>query len=83
VEYEGDKVDQAELPVADVQAMVERLLSMSVDARLELSWLHPGRADVIGAGGLILSRTLRRTRVSSLVVSEADILEGIAWSLVS
>jgi exopolyphosphatase/guanosine-5'-triphosphate,3'-diphosphate pyrophosphatase len=63
--------------------MVERLLAMSVDERLELPWLHPARADVIGAGALILSRALRRTRVSHLLVSEADILEGIAWSLVS
>jgi len=79
--YEGKAVDQAQLPVDDVHAMVERLLGMSVSERLGLPWLHPGRSDVIGAGGLILSRVLRRTRVSSLVVSEADILEGIAWSM--
>lgn len=81
--YSGEAVDQAELPVADVHALVERLLGLSVAERLELPWLHPGRADVIGAGGLILSRTLRRTTVSHLVVSEADILEGIAWSMVT
>jgi exopolyphosphatase/guanosine-5'-triphosphate,3'-diphosphate pyrophosphatase len=43
--------------------------------------MHPGRADVIGAGALILDRVLRRVCVSTLVASEADILDGICWSL--
>jgi exopolyphosphatase/guanosine-5'-triphosphate,3'-diphosphate pyrophosphatase len=44
--------------------------------------MHPGRADVIAAGGLVLSAALRRTGVDELIVSESDILDGIAWSLV-
>ena len=44
--------------------------------------MHPGRADVIGAGALILDRILRRTHVDSMLVSEYDILDGIAWSQV-
>jgi exopolyphosphatase/guanosine-5'-triphosphate,3'-diphosphate pyrophosphatase len=44
--------------------------------------MHPGRADVIGAGGLIWSRVLARSEVASYSVSEADILYGIAASLV-
>ncbi len=43
--------------------------------------MHPGRSDVIGVGALVLGRVLRRTRASSLVVSESDILDGIAWSI--
>jgi len=80
--YDRSLVDQAVLSVDDVHALVERLLAMTVAERLALPWLHPGRADVIGAGALILSRVLRRSRVTTLVVSEADILDGIAWSLV-
>ncbi len=37
---------------------------------------------MIGAGALILDRVLRRTRPATMVVSESDILDGIAWSLV-
>ena len=70
------------LPVDQVHAMADRLVGMTVAERLALPWLHPGRADVIGAGALILSRVLRRTPVEVLVVSESDILDGIAWSLV-
>ena len=80
--YDRDAIDQAVLPVDQVHAMVDRLLGMTVAERLALPWLHPGRADVIDAGALILSRVLRRTSVEHLVVSESDILDGIAWSLV-
>jgi exopolyphosphatase/guanosine-5'-triphosphate,3'-diphosphate pyrophosphatase len=44
--------------------------------------MHPGRVDVIGAGALILDRTMREYGFGAVVVSEHDILDGIAWSLV-
>jgi exopolyphosphatase/guanosine-5'-triphosphate,3'-diphosphate pyrophosphatase len=56
---------------------------MLVEQRKALGYMHPGRADVIGAGGLILDRVLRRTTVGSMLVSEHDILDGIAWSMVA
>lgn len=64
-----------------VQGAVTRLLSMLIEQRKALPYMHPGRADVIGAGGLILDRILRRTTVDSMLVSEHDILDGIAWSM--
>jgi exopolyphosphatase/guanosine-5'-triphosphate,3'-diphosphate pyrophosphatase len=45
-----------------------------------------GRADVIGGGAVVLDRLLRRLAptltLDRLVVSEHDILDGLAWSLV-
>jgi exopolyphosphatase/guanosine-5'-triphosphate,3'-diphosphate pyrophosphatase len=79
--YDRDALDQAVLIVDDVHAAVERLVSLRVAERRALPYMHPGRADVIGAGGLILSRVLRRAGVDTLVVSESDILDGIAWSI--
>jgi len=52
-----------------------------VAERRGLGWMHPGRADVIDAGALILSRILARVRVPRIGVAETDILDGIAWSL--
>ena len=71
----------AVVPVAGVHAAVERLLAMTVAERRELPFMHPGRADVIGAGALILDRVLARCQVTELRVSVSDILDGIAWSL--
>jgi exopolyphosphatase / guanosine-5'-triphosphate,3'-diphosphate pyrophosphatase len=79
--YDREAIDQSVLPLADIHAMTGRLLAMTVEERLALPYMHPGRADVIGAGALVLDRILRRTRVGSLVASEADILDGICWSL--
>jgi exopolyphosphatase/guanosine-5'-triphosphate,3'-diphosphate pyrophosphatase len=81
VAYDREAIDQVRLPVEDLHALVERLVAMRVEERRALPWMHPGRADVIAAGGLVLSRVLRRTGVEHLVVSESDILDGIAWSI--
>jgi exopolyphosphatase/guanosine-5'-triphosphate,3'-diphosphate pyrophosphatase len=80
--YDREAIDQAVLPAAGVHEATARLLAMTVEERRALPFMHPGRADVIGAGALVLDRALRRTRSGSLLVSESDILDGIAWSLV-
>ena len=80
-EYDRAAIDQARLAVSDVHALTERLLAMRVAERKALPYMHPGRADVIGAGALILDEVLRRTTADTLLVSEADILDGIAWSV--
>lgn len=79
--YDRAAIDQAVLPLAAVHEAADRLVRMTVAERLALPYLHPGRADVIGAGVLILQRVLRRVEVDELVVSESDILDGIAWSI--
>ncbi len=79
--YARDAVDQQVIGVDAVHAFTDRLVAMTVAERLALPYMHPGRADVIDAGALILSRVLRRTPLATMVVSESDLLDGIAWSL--
>jgi len=80
--YDPDLTDQARIPVPAVHDHVARLVAMTTAERLALPWMHPGRADVVHGGALVVSRVLRRTRLSEMTLSEADILDGIAWSLV-
>ncbi len=68
--------------LGDVRDAIHMVVSMTVERRRALPYMHPGRADVIDAGFVIVERVLARTRVQSLTVCETDILEGIAWSLV-
>ncbi len=79
--YDRDRIDQQVIALAEVHRVAEDLLAQTVAERRARPYLHPGRADVIGAGSLILSRVLRRVGTSTMVVSEADILDGIALSL--
>ena len=61
--------------------LTARLLAMTVAERERAAVHAPGRADVIGAGALILDRVLRRSGADRLLVSDSDILDGIAWSV--
>jgi exopolyphosphatase/guanosine-5'-triphosphate,3'-diphosphate pyrophosphatase len=75
-----DLVDRQVVPVPDVHAAADRLAGMTVAQRRDLPYMHPGRADVIGAGALILGRVLARVPADELAVSVSDILDGITWS---
>ncbi|MBM7515820.1 Ppx/GppA phosphatase family protein [Nocardioides nitrophenolicus] len=81
--YDRELIHARALAVPDLLAQVERLLALSVAERRALGWMHPGRADVIDAGALILARVLARLSVEVVTVAETDILDGIAWSLLS
>lgn len=79
--YDREAIHHSRMRRTAVDEVTARLLAMSVDERRTLPWLHPGRADVIGAGVLILDRVLARASADEMLVSESDILDGIAWSL--
>jgi exopolyphosphatase/guanosine-5'-triphosphate,3'-diphosphate pyrophosphatase len=78
--YQPDRIHHAHVPAGDVRRVAQRLLTMTHDERAALPFLHPGRVDVIGAGALILTVVLDHVPVDEVVVSEHDILDGIAWS---
>ncbi|KAA1422768.1 Ppx/GppA family phosphatase [Mumia zhuanghuii] len=80
-EYDSARIHHARLAVPDVVAACDRIVAAPVEERRSWPFMHPGRADVIGGGALIVARLLRRTTPDTLVVSERDILDGIAWSL--
>jgi exopolyphosphatase/guanosine-5'-triphosphate,3'-diphosphate pyrophosphatase len=80
-EYDAARIHHSRLSTAQVRAVTDRLLGMSHDERAALSVMHPGRVDVIAAGALILATLMERFGFTEVVVSEHDILDGIAWSL--
>lgn len=80
--YDGERVHHATLATHEVLAACHEVVAMSIAERRGLGFMHPGRADVIGAGALVLAGVLRRTGLHTVTVSEHDILDGVAWSLV-
>lgn len=61
--------------------MTDRLLASTHDERTAIPVIHPGRVDVIIAGALVLREIVERVGASEVVVSEHDILDGIALSV--
>ena len=70
------------MPAERVHEIAVDLLGMTRAQRAAIPVMHPGRVDVIGAGALILDRIMTRFGFAEVLVSEHDILDGIAWSLV-
>lgn len=79
--YQPERIHHARVTRQQVTAVADELLGLTHAQRLAKPIMHPGRADVIGAGALILRVILDRLGASSVVASEHDILDGIAWSL--
>ena len=79
--YDRAAFDQAVLPNDATAAFVDGLVAMTVAERRALPYMHPGRADVIDAGALIWTGILARVPVAEHVVSEADILYGMAAAI--
>lgn len=79
--YDPARIHHARIPARAVSAVTAELLRMSRPERASLSVMHPGRADVIGGGALVLDRIVRRFGFAEVVASEHDILDGLAWSL--
>jgi exopolyphosphatase/guanosine-5'-triphosphate,3'-diphosphate pyrophosphatase len=86
-EYSPDAIHGTELPLGTVRAASTELLTMTRSERAGLPYMHPGRVDVIGAGGLVWGRILERLakltggRIATATASEHDILDGIALSI--
>ena len=78
--YDAERIHLSRIAAADVAAVTSRLLAMTRAERAALPVMHPGRVDVIGAGALVLATLVDRLGLADVVVSEADILDGIAWS---
>jgi len=78
--YDRSRIHGARLPIDDVREACASLAAMTVEERLALPFMHPGRADVIGGGALVLDAVLTSLPLatSELVVSEHDIFDGIA-----
>ncbi|MET9336763.1 Ppx/GppA phosphatase family protein [Nonomuraea sp. NPDC003804] len=79
--YDPERIHHAIISAEEVHEVTRRLLAMTHGERAAVPVMHPGRVDVIGVGALILDRIVRRFGFAQVVVSEHDILDGIAWSI--
>lgn len=76
--YLEDEIHATRLPATAVRAWATRLAAMSAAERAQLGPMQPGREDVVAAGSLIAATIVDRYGFEEAVVSEADILDGLA-----
>ena len=83
-EYEERRIHLSRLDLTELHRVSDDLLSRTREQRMEYGAMHPGRVDVIGGGALIIDvlaeELAERAGITELVVSEHDILDGIALS---
>ena len=84
-EYDPESVHLSRLSREDLHRIAQMLITSSRPEREKHGSLHPGRVDVIGAGSLVVEaladELASRAGIEQVVVSEHDILDGIARSI--
>jgi exopolyphosphatase/guanosine-5'-triphosphate,3'-diphosphate pyrophosphatase len=79
--YDAEVIHGSRIAASDVRAVTADLLAATRTRRAAMPVMHPGRVDVIGAGSLILRVLMEEFGFPEVVVSEHDILDGIALRL--
>ena len=79
--YDAERIHLSRVTARQVREVTRALLAQTRQERAALPVMHPGRVDVIGAGALVLCAVVERLQLPEVLVSEADILDGIAWSV--
>ncbi|NMM83552.1 exopolyphosphatase [Rhodococcus sp. SRB_17] len=84
-DYDADKVHLSRISFEKLTDVCERLTAMPRVERAKFGPMHPGRVDVIGGGAIVTTVLARafeeKAGITELVVSEHDILDGIAMSI--
>lgn len=79
--YDPQQIHGSRISQQEVHRLATELLAMTRDQRAALGPMHEGRVDVIGGGALVLDRIMSKLHLPEVVVSERDILDGIAFDL--
>src|SRR5439155_580389 len=76
--YDPDRIHRTWLGRDEAERILLDLARMTNEGRAALPVMAPGRGDVIVAGAVILITVMRRLGFERTLVSETDILDGLA-----
>lgn len=83
--YDSEAIHLSRVGFSDLLAVCGQLIGMTRQQRAALGPMHEGRVDVIGGGAIVVEELAAalstRAGITELVVSEHDILDGIALSI--
>jgi len=85
--YDSETIHLSRVRCSDMLAVCDDLIGMTRAQRAALGPMHEGRVDVIGGGAIVVQELAaalgERAGIDEIVVSEHDILDGIALSIPS
>lgn len=85
--YDPAAIHLSTVPFDRLLPVCEQLITMTRQQRAALGPMHEGRVDVIGGGALVVQELAavlgERAGIAALTVSEHDILDGIAASILT
>ncbi len=76
-DYDPDQINGTVLAKDGLIRLSGEILSQPFDQRAKLPGLEPGRADIIGAGILLVLEIMDHFSQDTLLVSDAGLLEGL------
>ncbi|MGZ5307088.1 MAG: DUF501 domain-containing protein [Actinomycetota bacterium] len=79
--YDPEAIHRTWLPLETAERVLAGLVRMTTPERAALPIMAPGRGDVIVAGAVILTTVMRRSGFERALVSETDILDGLAYEM--
>jgi exopolyphosphatase/guanosine-5'-triphosphate,3'-diphosphate pyrophosphatase len=79
--YDPDRIHRSTLTRVDAERTLRELAAMTNEERAAIPVMPKGRGDVIVAGATILVQAMRRFGFEEALVSETDILDGLALEL--
>lgn len=79
--YDSAAIHHSRVSYDQVSEIAGRMTRSTHDERAAIPVMHPGRVDVIASGALVLLSIMDRTGAGEVVVSEHDILDGIAFAV--
>ena len=83
--YDPERIHMSEIPFDRLRKVTADLRAKTAEQRRENPVVHPGRADVIGSGSIVVEQFMdtleREAGATSFIISEKDILDGIVAGL--
>jgi exopolyphosphatase/guanosine-5'-triphosphate,3'-diphosphate pyrophosphatase len=83
--YDPAAIHLSRVQFPELLTVCHQLIGMTRKQRAALGPMHEGRVDVIGGGAIVVEELAQalaaRTGIDELIVSEHDILDGIALSI--
>jgi exopolyphosphatase/guanosine-5'-triphosphate,3'-diphosphate pyrophosphatase len=81
--YDPERIHRTWLASSEIERVAATLASMTAAERSAMPVMAPGRGDVIATGAAILAEIVSGLGFERALVSESDILDGLAFEVVN